>query len=344
MTTNKHGIEVLQDPSLNKTTGFTETEKQALGIVGLVPDTTESIETKLNRVRLQLKENATDLDQFIYLMNLLDTNETVFYRTLMSDPARFLEIVYDPTIGEACLKFDHIFRRPHGMYLSISRQGHVREVLRNWPVKDVRFICVTNAGRILALGDLGANGMAIPMGKLQLYPAAAGVPPEGLLPMYLDAGTNNETYLRDPLYVGLRQQRPSSEELYAFVDEFVEAVQEIFPNCCIHFEDWTGVDAVALLARYRNKASCYNDDIQGTAGVTLAGLINALKITGGQLKDQRILFLGSGSAAIGLADLIVSALVQQGVSQEAARQQIRLFDTKGLVVAGRPGLSESKRH
>src|SRR5712672_2234541 len=160
--------------------------------------------------------------------------------------------------------------------------------------------------------------------------------------MYLDAGTNNETYLRDPLYVGLRQHRPSSEELYALVDEFVDAVQEVFPNCCIHFEDWTGVDAVALLARYRNKVSCYNDDIQGTAGVTLAGLINALKISGGQLKDQRILFLGSGSAAIGLADLIVSALGQQGIAPEKARQQIRMFDTQGLVVAGRPGLAPHK--
>jgi malate dehydrogenase (oxaloacetate-decarboxylating)(NADP+) len=242
-------------------------------------------------------------------MNLLETDETLFYRTLMSDPARFLEIVYDPEIGEASLKFDQILRRPRGMYLSISRKGHVRKVLRNWPVKNVRFICATNGGRILGLGDLGANGMAIPIGKLQLYTAAAGVPPQGLLPMYVDAGTNNEAYLRDPLYLGLRQHRPSTEELYAFVDEFVDAVQEVFPNCCIHFEDWTGTDAIALLARYRNKVCCYNDDIQGTGGVTLAGVINALKITGGQLKEQRVLFLGAGSAAIGLADLIVAGWV-----------------------------------
>jgi malate dehydrogenase (oxaloacetate-decarboxylating)(NADP+) len=339
---SKRGVDALHDPGINKSTGFTEAERQALGLVGLVPEVTESIETQLNRVLLQLKEKATDLDRFIHLMNLLETNETLFYRTLMSDPARFLEIVYDPTIGEACLKFDHIFRRPHGMYLSITRKGHVKDVLRNWPVKDVRFICVTNAGRILGLGDLGANGMGIPIGKLQLYTAAAGVPPQGLLPMYLDAGTNNETYLRDPLYIGLRRHRPSTEELYAFVDEFVEAVQEVFPNCCIHFEDWTGVDAIALLARYRDEVSCYNDDIQGTAGVVLAGLINALKITGGQLKEQRILFLGAGSAAIGLADLIVSALGQQGVAPDAARQQIRMFDTQGLVVAGRPGLAAHK--
>jgi malate dehydrogenase (oxaloacetate-decarboxylating)(NADP+) len=339
----KRGIDVLRDPSINKSTGFTESERQALGLVGLVPEVTESIETQLSRVLLQLKGKATDLDRFIYLMNLLDTNETLFYYTLMSDPARFLEIVYDPTIGEACLKFDHILRRPHGMYLSITRKGHVREVLRNWPVKDVRFICVTNAGRILGLGDLGANGMGIPIGKLQLYTAAAGVPPEGLLPMYLDAGTNNETYLNDPLYVGLRQKRPPTAELYAFVDEFVEAVQEVFPKCCIHFEDWTGIDAIALLARYRNKVSCYNDDIQGTAGVTLAGLINALKITGGKLKDQRILFLGAGSAAIGLADLIVSAVVEKDkIPAEKAREQVRMFDTHGLVVAGRPGLAAHK--
>ena len=343
MTTNLQGVELLRNPSLNKATAYTEGEKQSLGLVGLVPDATETIDIQLSRVLWQLQQKTSDLERYIYLMNLLEINEILFYRTLMSDPARFLEIVYDPTIGEACLKFDHILRRPRGMYLSITRKGHVKEVLRNWPVKDVRFICVTDAGRILGLGDLGANGMGIPIGKLQLYTAASGVPPQGLLPMYLDAGTNNEQYLKDPLYVGLRKHRPSSEELYTFVDEFVDAVQEVFPNCCIHFEDWTGADAIALLARYRNKASCYNDDIQGTAGVTLAGLINALKITGGQLKDQRILFLGSGSAAIGLANLIVSALAQQGVSQEAARQQIRLFDTKGLVVAGRPGLPESKR-
>jgi len=341
-TKSLRGIDVLNNPNLNKGTAFNPKEREDLGLVGLLPDGIETLDRQVERVLGHLAQKPTDLERYIYLIGLADRNETLFYKVLMSDPARFLEIVYDPTIGEACLKFDHIYRRPRGMYLSITRKGHVREVLRNWPVKDVRFICVTNAGRILGLGDLGANGMGIPIGKLQLYTAAAGVPPEGLLPMYLDAGTNNETYLQDPLYVGLRQRRPASEELYAFVDEFVEAVQEVFPNCCIHFEDWTGVDAVALLARYRNKVSCYNDDIQGTAGVTLAGLINALKITAGQLKDQRILFLGAGSAAIGLADLIVSALGQEGVSPDVARRQIRLFDSQGLVVAARPGLAAHK--
>src|SRR6202030_2829304 len=227
-STAKHGIELLHDPSLNKSTAFTESEKQALGLVGLVPDVTESEDLQFERVMLQLAQKNTDLERYIYLVNLLDHNETLFYRTVMSDPVRFLPIVYDPTIGEACLKFGHIYRQARGMYLSITRRGNVKDVLKNWPQQDVRFICVTDGGRILGLGDLGANGMGIPIGKLQLYTAAAGVPPQYLLPMYLDAGTNNETYLRDPLYVGLRQRRPTTQELYAFVDEFVEAVQEVF--------------------------------------------------------------------------------------------------------------------
>src|SRR5262245_8779638 len=244
MSTNKRGIELLQDPSLNKSTAFTEAEKQAFGIVGLVPDVTETEDLQLSREIMQLGHKSTDLDRYIYLINLLDHNETLFYRTIMSDPARFLPIVYDPTIGEACLKFGHIYRQTRGMYLSITRRGKVKEVLKNWPQRDVRFICVTDGGRILGLGDLGANGAGIPIGKLQLYTACAGVPSQYLLPMYLDAGTNNEQYLHDPLYLGLRRSRPSTEELYSFVDEFVEAVQEVFRKCCIHFEDWTGVDAV----------------------------------------------------------------------------------------------------
>jgi malate dehydrogenase (oxaloacetate-decarboxylating)(NADP+) len=339
----KRGIDILHDPVLNKATAYTEAERQALGLVGLVPDATESEDLQLRRVLQQLGHKTTDLERYIYLVNLLDNDETLFYRTVMSDPARFLPIVYDPTIGEACLKFGHIYRRPRGMYLSITRKGHVKEVLRNWPVKDVRVICVTDGGRILGLGDLGANGMGIPIGKLQLYTACAGVPPRGLLPMYLDAGTNNQTYLNDPLYLGLRRTRPSTEELYAFVDEFVEAVQEVFPNCCIHFEDWTGSDAVHLLARYRDKVCCYNDDIQGTGSVTLAGLIAALKVTGGKFRDQRILFLGAGSAAIGLAGLIASAMVQEGLSLKDAQARISMFDVNGLLEPSRKDLFDFQK-
>ncbi len=325
------GIGVLQDPSLNKSTAFTESEKQALGLIGLLPDVTETEDQQLQRVNLQLAQKPTDLERYIYLMNLLDNNETLFYHTLMSNPARFLPIVYDPTIGEACLKFGHIYRQARGMYLSMTRRGKVKEVLKNWPQQDVRFICVTDAGRILGLGDLGANGMGIPIGKLQLYTACAGVPPKYLLPMYLDAGTNNEQYLHDPLYLGMRKTRPSTEELYSFVDEFVEAVQEVFPKCCIHFEDWTGVDAVHLLRRYRDKYCVYNDDVQGTAGIVLAGMINAAKIKGKKLSDEKYLFLGAGSAGIGLADLLCTAMVQEGLTLKQAQSKVYMFDINGLL-------------
>src|SRR4051794_2643008 len=339
----KRGVDLLHDPLLNKSTAFTEDERQALGLVGLVPDATESEDLQLQRVLLQLSHKHTDIDRYIYLVNLLDHNETLFYRTAMSDPARFLPIVYDPTIGEACLKFGHIFRGPRGMYLSIKRRGTVREVLRNWPEKDVRFICVTDGGRILGLGDLGANGMGIPIGKLQLYTAAAGVPPKGLLPMYLDAGTNNEQYLHDPLYLGLCQPRLPTEELYSFVDEFMAAVQEVFPNCCVHFEDWTGVDAMHLLERYRNKYCVYNDDVQGTAGITLAGMINAVKLKGTQLRDEKYLFLGAGSAGVGLANLLCSALMDQGMTLQDARSRVHMFDVNGLLESTRTDLVDFQR-
>ena len=343
MAMPKQGIEVLRDPSLNKSTAFTEEEKQALGIVGLVPDVTESEDLQLSRVMMQLGHKTTDLDRYIYLVNLLDHNETLFYRTVMSDPARFLPIVYDPTIGEACLKFGHIYRQPRGMYLSITRRGKVKDILRNWPEKDVRVICVTDAGRILGLGDLGANGAGIPIGKLELYTACAGVPPQYLMPMYLDAGTNNEQYLHDPLYLGMRRTRPKTEELYSFVDEFVQAVQDVFPKCCIHFEDWTGVDAVHLLQRYRDKYCVYNDDVQGTAGITLAGMINATKLKGTKLKDEKYLFLGAGSAGIGLANLLCSALVQQGLTLKEAQSRVNMFDVNGLLESTRTDLVDFQK-
>jgi malate dehydrogenase (oxaloacetate-decarboxylating)(NADP+) len=343
MATDKRGIELLQDPSLNKSTAFTEAEKQAFGLVGLVPDVTESEDLQLNRVMQQLGQKNTDLDRYIYLINLLDHNETLFYRTVMSDPARFLPIVYDPTIAEACLKFGHIYRQARGMYLSITRRGKVKEILKNWPQKDVRFICVTDGGRILGLGDIGANGAGIPIGKLQLYTACAGVPPQYLLPMYLDAGTNNEQYLHDPLYLGMRKTRPSTEELYSFVDEFVDAVQEVFPKCCIHFEDWTGVDAVHLLHRYRDKYCVYNDDVQGTAGIVLAGMINAAKIKGTKLSDEKYLFLGAGSAGIGLADLLCSAMVEEGLTLKQAQSKVYMFDINGLLETTRTDLVDFQK-
>ena len=331
----RQGMDLLQDSRRNKSTAFAEAEREALGLTGLLPDVVESEAMQLKRVLQQLGHKSSDIDRYVYLIGLLDHNETLFYRTLMSDPARFLPIVYDPTVGEACLKFGHIFRRPRGMYVSIKHKGRVKEILRNWPDKDVRFICATSGERILGLGDLGANGMGIPIGKLQLYTACAGVPPQVLLPMVIDFGTNNESLLNDPLYLGIRAPRPSVAERDAFVDEFVAAVQEVFPRCCIHFEDWAGVDAVRLLARYRDKVCCYNDDIQGTAGAALVGIFSALRVTGGKMKDQRVLFLGAGSAGTGIAGMIVEAMMLEGLSEAEARARIAMFDVNGLIEASR---------
>jgi malate dehydrogenase (oxaloacetate-decarboxylating)(NADP+) len=339
----KHGVEVLHDPLINKSTAFTEEEREALGLAGLLPAGVDTEDTQVQRVLQQLGDKPTDLERYIYLIGLADTDETLFYRVLMSDPARFLPIVYDPTVGEACLKFGHIFRRPRGMYLSVKHKGRMAEVLRHWPQPDVRVICVSSGGRILGLGDLGANGMGIPIGKLQLYTACAAVPPQYLLPIHMDVGTTNTALVNDPLYLGLRMPRISTEALNETVDEFVDAVQEVFADCCIHFEDWKGEDAMHLLSRYRERVSCYNDDIQGTAGVTLAGVLSALRVTGGRLRDQRFLFLGAGSAGIGIANLLASAMTADGLTEEQARSQISLFDINGLLEASRTDLYDFQR-
>jgi malate dehydrogenase (oxaloacetate-decarboxylating)(NADP+) len=341
--TAPRGRELLDNPNLNKGTAFTDEEREQLGLVGLLPDAVEDIDRQLERVLGHLKEKPTDIERYIYLIGLCDRNETLFYKLLMSDPMRFLPIVYDPTVAEACLKFGYIYRRSRGMYVSFRHKGRVAEVVRNWQVKDVRFICVSTGGRILGLGDIGANGMGIPIGKLQLYTACAAVPPDCLLPVLLDIGTTNNELRADPLYLGLRQLPPSEKELDEFVDEFVEAVQEVFPGCCIHFEDWKGTDAIRLLAKYKDKILCYNDDIQGTASVTLAGLITALQIVDAKLVDQRILFLGAGSAGIGIANLLASAMQQQGLTKEKAAARISLFDINGLIEPSRKDLSSSQQ-
>jgi malate dehydrogenase (oxaloacetate-decarboxylating)(NADP+) len=334
------GADLLHDPRLNKSSAFTEQERESLGLLGLLPEGVDDLETQLRRAQVQLEAKTTNLERYIYLSQLQDTDETLFYRVLMSDPARFMPIVYTPTVGEACQKFGHLFRRPRGLYLSLKRKGRVREVLRNWPERDVRFIVVTSGERILGLGDLGANGMGIPIGKLALYTAAGGVPPQFTLPMLVDVGTNNEELLGDPLYLGLRQHRCEDDELDAFVDELVTAVQAEFPRCCIQFEDWAGNDAVRLLDRYRDQVCCFNDDIQGTAAVALAGVLSALRITGTALPLQRFLFFGAGSAATGIAYLLVRAMTDEGMSADDARARIALFDRKGLVTADRETMHE----
>lgn len=339
----ERGIDLLRDSVHNKSTAFTEAERETFGLSGLLPSGVDSVDTQVKRVLQQLGDKPTDLERYIYLISLLDNDEMLFYKVITSDPARFLPIVYDPTVGEACLKFGHIFRRPRGMYLSVKHRGRMAEVLRNWPTRDVRVICVSSGGRILGLGDLGANGMGIPIGKLQLYTACAACPPDVLLPIHMDIGTTNQSLINDPLYLGLRQPRITDDEVDEVMDEFVDAVQEVFPGCCIHFEDWKGTDAMRLLTRYRDKVSCYNDDIQGTGGVTLAGLMSALRVTGGKLSDQRVLFLGAGSAGIGIANLIASAMTLEGLNEDEARARISLFDVNGLLEPTRTDLYDFQK-
>ena len=337
------GQALLDDPTLNKGTAFSLEERRRLGLEGLLPSSVEGLDRQVERVLQHLDAKPTDLERYIYLVGLADRNETLFFRTLMADPARFMPIVYDPTVADACLNFGHIYRRARGMYISREMKGRIAEVLRNWPTRDVRFICVSTGGRILGLGDIGANGMGIPIGKLQLYTACAAVPPTCMLPVLLDIGTSNASLRADPLYLGLRQAPPPTEELDALTEEFVQAVQEVFPDCCIHFEDWKGTDAIRVLKRYSDEILCYNDDIQGTASVSLAGLTTALQIIDKPLVEQRILFLGAGSAGIGIANLITSAMQQMGLSLDAARSRIAMFDIGGLLESSRTDLSPDQK-
>src|SRR5271169_6852099 len=338
-----HGLELLDDPKLNKGTAFSQDERRQYGLEGLLPPAVESLDRQLERVLQHLEVKPNDLERYIYLIGLADRNEILFYRTLMSDPARFVPIVYDPTVADACLAFGHIYRRARGMYITREMKGRIAQVLTNWPERDVRFICISTGGRILGLGDIGANGMGIPIGKLQLYTACAAVPPACLLPVLLDIGTTNDALRGDPLYLGLCEKPPADQELDEITEEFVQAVQKVFPGCCIHFEDWKGTDAIRLLNRYTDKVLCYNDDIQGTAAIGLAGLTTALQIINAPLTAQRVLFLGAGSAAIGNAGLMVAAMQAKGLSQQEARSRISMFDVNGLLEPSRKDLSDAQR-
>ena len=339
----KRGVELLHDPALNKSTAFTLEERESLGLVGLLPEGLESEDTQIQRVMEQLQQKTTDLDKFIYLSALQDNDETLYFKTLMSDPAHFIPLVYTPTVGEACQKFGHILRRPKGLYISITRRGQIEEILKHWPEKDVRFIVVTDGERILGLGDLGVNGMGIPLGKLSLYTACAGVPPQYTLPITLDVGTNTESYLNDSLYLGLRQPRVVGSEYDAFIDEFVMAVQAVFPNCCIQFEDFANKHAIPILEKYRDRVCCFNDDIQGTAAVAAGGILAALRLTQKKMSEQTFLFMGAGSAATGIADLLVQMMTADGLSEEQAQGRCWLFDSKGLVQSKRTGLATQKQ-
>ena len=339
----KSGASLLQDSRFNRSTAFSEAERDLLGITGLLPPGVDTMELQLQRVRLQLDAKTTDIERYIFLNQLHDSVERLYYALLMSDPARFLPLVYTPTVGEACQRFGHILRRPRGMYITAAHRGRIRELLRNWPYRNVRFIVVTNGERVLGLGDLGANGMGIPIGKLALYTAVGGVPPELTLPVMLDCGTNTSSLLDDPLYLGLRQGRIESQELDGLVEEFMTAVEEVFPGCCVQFEDWAGVDALRYLERYQGRMCTFNDDIQGTAAVALAGILGALRITGGTLTKQRILFLGAGSAGTGIARMLTLAMVEAGLSEAEARGRCHLYDRAGLITEARDDVSDFQR-
>ena len=343
MNSSSPGINVLRDPRRNKGSAYSEAERRSLGIEGLLPPLPDAIEIQAARVHAQLAHLDNDLQKYLFLSDLQARNETLFYAVLMADPATFMPLVYTPTVGEACQKFTHFFRAARGMYLPISARGRVKEILANWPEKDVRFIVVTDGERILGLGDQGIGGMGIPVGKLSLYTACAGVPPQFTLPVMIDVGTNSEALLEDPLYLGLRQKRVRGDAYDAFIDEFVQAVTELFPKCCIQWEDFANFHAVPILERYREKICTYNDDIQGTAAVALAGILAGLRISKQKLVDQRFLFLGGGSAATGIAELISEAMALEGISIEAGRARTWLFDVNGLLVSSRTDLAPFQR-
>ena len=336
------GVDLLRDPALNKGTAFTEAEREAFGLRGLLPPRVSTIREQEARILENFHQKPSGLEKYIQMAALQDRNQTLFYRTVIDNVAEMMPIIYTPTVGEACQKLGHIFRRSHGLYISVRDKGRIREILANWPRHEVDVIVVTDGERILGLGDLGAQGMGIPVGKLSLYTALAGIHPDRCLPITLDVGTNNASLLSDQLYIGILEKRLRGDAYDEFVDEFVTAVQETFPGVLLQFEDFATENAIRLLERYRNRICTFNDDIQGTAGVTLAGLIAANRLTKRPLQDEQILFYGAGEAASGIAGLIVSAIAKQGISPEQARSRIWFVDSKGLVVQSRTDLAHHK--
>ena len=342
MEKNK-GYSLLRNPRTNKGTAFTLEERKKYGLEGLLPAQVETLETQMLRVNEQLSQIELPINKYIYLSNLLETNETLFFNLIMNDPAKFLPLVYTPTVGEACEKLGHISRRVKGLFISIKQKDHIKEILQNWPEEEVRFTVVTDGGRILGLGDLGVCGLGIPIGKLALYTGCAGVPPEYTLPVVLDTGTNNEAYLNDPLYPGLKHKRVAGEEYDDFIEAFVVAINEVFPKICIQWEDFKGVDAIRILNKFRDKVCTYNDDIQGTAAIATAGFISISRLMKRPFIEQKFLFLGAGAAAFGIADLLVQKFQKDGLSREDGLEHIWMFDVNGLLVQSRTDLADYQK-
>jgi malate dehydrogenase (oxaloacetate-decarboxylating)(NADP+) len=342
MIENK-GYSLLRDPRFNKGTAFTLEERKQYGLEGLLPEQIETIETQMFRVNEQLEQIVAPINKYIYLSNLLETNETLFFNLVSNDPAKFLPLVYTPTVGEACEKFGHITRRVRGVFISIHQKDRIKEILRNWHEEDIRFTVVTDGGRILGLGDLGVCGLGIPIGKLALYTACAGVPPQHTLPIILDVGTNNEDFLNDPLYPGLKQKRITGKEYDDFIEAFVVAINEVFPKICIQWEDFKGVDAIRILNKFRDKVCTYNDDIQGTAAIATAGFISISRLMNTAFTQQKFLFFGAGAAAFGIADLLVQKFQKDGLSREEALERIWMFDINGLLVQSRTDLADYQK-
>jgi len=331
-------IDLIRNPLNNRGTAQTVEERTSNKLYGLIPTAVETLEQQTARCLEQVRSKSTDLERYIYLSSLRNSNVTLFYRLLMDNFEELVPIVYTPTVGEACVKFSHIYNPANcdGLYISIKDKGNVRKVLDSWPYPDPDITVVTDGSRILGLGDLGINGMGIPIGKLSLYIGAAGINPLRTLPITLDLGTNTQAHLEDPLYIGLRQNRPGEDEFYEFLDEVMDALSDKWPNLIIQHEDFAGYHAFGLLNRQRNKYSMFNDDVQGTGAVILSGLINAFRETGIPLKDHRVLFLGAGSAGVGVASQIRDHFVKAGnMSVEEARDHFWLVDTKGLVTFDR---------
>lgn len=337
------GVELLHDPLLNKGTAFTVEERERLGLVGLLPPRVSTIEQQEQRILDNYGKKSSDLEKYIFLLSLQDRNKTLFYRVILNHLEEMMPIIYTPTVGRACQLFGHIYRRARGIYIALHHRGKIREILRNWPDGDIRVIVITDGERILGLGDLGANGMGIPIGKLSLYTACAGIHPCLTLPVTLDVGTNNDELLNDPLYLGTPQRRITGVAYDELVDEFISAAQEIFPRALIQFEDFAGHNAFRLLAHYRDRICTFNDDIQGTAAVALTGLYSAMRLKQQKLSDQVFLFYGAGQAGTGIGSLLVSALTAEGLSEEEARRHIWLFDVHGLIHGGRRDLLEHQR-